>query len=209
MTLSKKLLGFQKKYGFKVSQEFKDLEEHAKAIGQARLLSSALPDADSIWPEASTGQVDAISSYKHIASIEREAGLVQDIAGADADGEMHFWHCSFLQHAYPIAQTYGGDPIVQIAQGKHAGEIYFANHECWYGAPQAIAAGDEEGIEECMLDIEDVLEELGIESVNNLKTDCWVALFSNENLDFMFKLADTFQDFYRYLAGGEGKEEEA
>lgn len=193
MPLSKQLLALQKKHEFQVSAEYAAL---LMAAGATRLLAGGLRDPNEVWPTPSNGEVTYGSRD---IRFHNQAELTAQIVDAD-DGDMGFWHLAFLRHACPVGASGGGDPIVQICRGDHKGEIYFANHECWYGGVQAIATQNEEDLEEFLLDCEDVLEELGIESLNNLDTNTWLSLVSNENLDFMFKIADSLQDLYRHLA---------
>lgn len=188
---------FQKKYGFTIAEEYKTFLESAP--GDSRL-ASELVDAAQIWSKPKAGEVESTSFYDDIARLHLQEGFIEDIAnGEEEGGEMHFWHPAFLRHAYPIGSSGGGDPIVQIASGTHKGEIYFVNHESWYGGAEALASGNEEELEEFMEDIEDVLEELELESLEDLDTDTWIRLFSNENLDFMFLMAKNFQEFYIQL----------
>ncbi len=44
---------------------------------------------------------------------------------ADAD----LWDKAFRAFCYPVAESHGGDPIVEIYKGKAKGKIYFVDHE--------------------------------------------------------------------------------
>lgn len=196
MTLHKKLRTFQKTYRFKFSKECRELFDSGV---KESLFVGKLPPAESIWETPCPGNAYLVSSYKRVNQVFGEDDVIASIAqGEEHDGRMHFWHCSFLRHAYPVAKTILGDPIVQIAQGKHKGQIYLTNHDAWFGAPLVVAKGDEAGIAECP-DTQALMVEQKLESVVELKTNAWVSMMSSRDLDFMFRIAPSLQDFYRYL----------
>ncbi|MEM9861092.1 MAG: BRCT domain-containing protein [Myxococcota bacterium] len=192
----KTLAPIMKRFSFSLCADHRRwLESNA---GQQTHAADALPDPDSIWKRPGQGQVYSEASFRHVASIYGVRDLKKRIADAKG-GSMRFWHTAYLRYGLPVGVTYGGDPIVQIVSGAHQGEIYIANHECWYGFPSDFAAGklrDDDADE-----VEDLLEELGIDSLDEpLDPDAWVALMSNESLDFMWKVADSFEAFFRRTA---------
>ncbi|KAA0078329.1 SMI1/KNR4 family protein [Tardiphaga sp. P9-11] len=39
------------------------------------------------------------------------------------------WHQAFRAFCYPVAESHGGNPVVEIFEGKAKGRIYFVDHE--------------------------------------------------------------------------------
>ena len=57
------------------------------------------------------------------------------LAGAD------LWDKAFRAFCYPVAESSGGDPIVEICKGKAKGKIYFVDHEVLPDTDGLIDAG--------------------------------------------------------------------
>ncbi|MEM7604603.1 MAG: hypothetical protein AAF411_04535, partial [Myxococcota bacterium] len=67
--------------------------------------------------------------------------------------------------------------------------IYFSNHETWSDT-QFINSADADERAELEEEIEDAMEELGIESVGNLAPEQVLALMTHDSLDALTCIAD-------------------
>lgn len=92
-----------------------------------------------VWPKATgkaephAGGPDDEHWANEVAEIYGVSALDRLYAKAGSDGGCHLWNVCLLPHAYLVARTHGGDPIVQVTRGKHAGKILLTNHETYYG----------------------------------------------------------------------------
>lgn len=123
---------------------------------------------------------------------------------AKKDGDCHFWNVRFLPHAYVIARTAGGDPIVQVTRGKHAGKVLLTNHESYYGFFEhlrvMLPSADEQ---EFLSETGRVLKKLGV-LFPKLGTDAFVDFLLHPNFDGAVVLAASFAEFYAELGAVRG-----
>ena len=153
------------------------------------------------WDGSASGAPESppmIDDVPGVFSLEDFSSALEADEDADDPGELHFWHRNLLQHAYVIAKSYGGDPVVQVARGQHAGKVLLTNHEAWHGGFQFLA-GIPEGEE---FDAEDFAEAAGLESLEDLRglsTDQVVEILLSEELDGAIQLGNSFAEFHRNL----------
>lgn len=110
----------------------------------------------------------------------------------DEDNELYFWTVPLLEHAYIIGKGYGGDPIIQVTQGKHKGEIYIVDHEIFYGFYEYFGSTNEDDIKEIESEFSD--EELQGLDLRNLTTDQIMGVFTEELLGL---IANNFKEFVK------------
>ncbi|MEM9865956.1 MAG: hypothetical protein AAF938_30415 [Myxococcota bacterium] len=181
-------------YGFRCRDDYRRLVEWAEANG--RLDPSAplggqcieLDEGVDSLPTNAAGDANQqiFALCRDISQLYGTGRLWQEIQDGAEAGDMNGWHHRFLPIAYPIGQTYSGDVIVQaVATGK----IYFSNHETWSDT-QFINSADADERAELEEEIEDAMEELGIESVGNLAPEQVLALMTHDSLDALTCIAD-------------------
>ena len=146
------------------------------------------------WEGSAAGTPESPAMIGEVPGLFSEEELVAHLS----ENKLYFWHHKLLQHAYVIAKSYGGDPVVQVARGKHAGKVLLTNHENLYGGFQFLAevpAGDRD-------DAEEFAEAAGLESLDELaelSTDQVVEILLNEELDGAIELGQSFAAFHRNL----------
>lgn len=153
------------------------------------------------WPGVSEASNEMTEEKMKVAD---KTGMYSDVANLypprlSEKKSDRFWHERLNAHAYPIGNTYGGDPIVQATTGKHAGKIFLTNHECWHGSFEHLLSGSEEGQRELEEEFEDAMEELELTSLASLTTDQLLDFMMHEGLDGNCLLANDFREFYRNL----------
>jgi hypothetical protein len=115
---------------------------------------------------------------------------------ADGDGDLGFWHRALQKHAYIIGASEGGDPIVQVASGKHAGKILLTDHELYYENFRALTLEDPTAVANFNLLYSDTLAAIGRTSIADLDTDGVIDLLLHSTVDGPIVLADSFGVFY-------------
>jgi hypothetical protein len=154
------------------------------------------------WPGVTTpGKVPKNADWlDDIAEIVGSSQLSRQLA--QKRPALHFWDQRLLRHAYPIARSHGGDPIVQVTSGRHAGHILRTNHENWFGFFDALAAlgshargGDDSDFVD---EAGPVLRKLGYKG-GAPTTDQVVGVLLHRDFDGATRLARSFRELYAVL----------
>lgn len=206
--MSKRLRALEKRRRFTFRDDYRELMTHVASTTWTRV------DRCVAWPPVSVpsrplskkelDERDATHFYQHVAGLYGIADLEKmyvDVAKADG-GDIGFWHVKLLKHAYVVGASAGGDPIVQVTTGKHAGKIFLTNHESYSGLTNLIARADADAFEELRAEYQDVLDGVGVRSRSALRaitTDQLFDLLGAESVDGNVLLANSFADFYAKL----------
>lgn len=144
-----------------------------------------------------------------IAEIHGIAALDKLYGKADKDGECHFWNLRFLPHAYVVARSMEGDPIVQVARGRHAGKILRIDHESYHGFLEHLCALIPSASEaEFLAETARNWKKLGV-TIPKLGTDAFVGFLLHGDFDAAELLASSFAEFYGELGRIRGAHEVA
>ena len=111
-----------------------DLEEHIKMVGAKEMQKTAkLPSdkEDKEWID----DVDELFG----ANTEKYTDLIPD-TGEPYD---HFYDVAFGKFFYPIGKDGGGNPMVQLAAGKHKGKLGMLDHETYHGGLDSLITMEE------------------------------------------------------------------
>jgi hypothetical protein len=123
---------------------------------------------------------------------------------AKADGDLGFWNLRLVPHAYVIAKTYGGDPIVQVARGRHAGKVLYTNHESYHGFFEHLASMiPTEEQREFFAETRQVWKKLGFVP-STVDTDQIVEFLLHKSFDGATVIASSVKDFYAQLGQARG-----
>ncbi|MBX3201190.1 MAG: hypothetical protein KF894_23830 [Labilithrix sp.] len=135
-------------------------------------------------------EVSAIYGTDAMAAIYRKAGR---------GGDLGFWNLRLVPHAYLVGKTYSGDPIVQVARGRHAGRVLLTNHESYHGFFEHLAAlvpTDEQL--EFFSETKRVWKKLGF-TPSAITTDQIVDFLLHAGFDGAQVIAPSFAEFYAEL----------
>lgn len=104
----------------------------------------------------------------------RASKQVREVYGLEALelGTHAFWEPKLFVHAYPIAESRSGDPIVQVASGRYAGKVFLTNHEGYHELVQPL-----------------------LRAKKALTTDQLFDRLTKKNLDVLVYLGDRFGAF--------------
>lgn len=174
------------------------------------------------WPGVTTpGKIPKDADWiRDVTEILGASDLTKQLA--QKRPSLHFWDQRLLRHAYPVARTAGGDPIVQVTIGRHAGHILRVGHESWDGFFEQLATlgakrrADEDDYDEFQDEAGPVLRRLGYKG-GAPTTDQVVGVLLHRDFDGATRLARSFREFYAALwrarqsapAGGKAKQAKA
>jgi len=157
------------------------------------------------WPGVTTpGKVPEGADWiDDVAEIVGASDLTKQLV--QKRPSLHFWDQRLLRHAYPVARTVGGDPIVQVTSGRHAGHILRVGHESWDGFFEQLAtlgtqhrADDADDYDEFQDEAGPVLRRLRYRG-GAPSTDQVVGVLLHRDFDGATRLARSFREFYAAL----------
>ncbi|HEX5475005.1 MAG TPA: hypothetical protein VFX12_10120 [Vicinamibacterales bacterium] len=154
------------------------------------------------WPRVTTpGKAPARANWLgDVAEITGASDLTRQLV--QKRPSLHFWDQRLLRHAYPVARTHGGDPIVQVTSGRHAGHILLTNHDNWDGFFERLAtlgtrrpAAHDEEYDDFQDEAGPVLRRLGYKG-GAPTTDQVVGVLLHRDFDGATRIARSFRELY-------------
>ncbi len=150
------------------------------------------------WPGVTTpGRAPGADWVDDVAEVFGAEALCRQLAKKRP--QLHFWDQRLLRHAYPVARTMGGDPIVQVAGGRLAGHVLRTNHENWDGFFEHLAKLGERRVDDDFeAEAGPLLRRLGYVS-GAPTTDQVIGVLLHRRFDGATRLTKSFADFYRAI----------
>lgn len=151
-----------------------DLEEHVKMMEAKELRKMAKMPSDKDDKE----WIDDVNELFG-ANTEKYSDLIP----STGEPYNHFYDVAFGRFFYPLGKDGGGNPIVQIAAGKHKGKLGMLDHEVYHGGMESL------------IDMDDV-EDLEV-PFNDLKTaDVDAVIDYCEEAGFLGIYDESFNDYF-------------
>lgn len=109
----------------------------------------------------------------------------------------YFWDKRLSPYVYVIGRTYEDDPILQVARGKHAGQILLFDHESYYGSFEELAklVGGERPSPAFWKRAQPIMARRGYTS-GRPTADQVVAVLLDEKLDGAERISGSFDELY-------------
>lgn len=151
-----------------------DLEEHVRMSGEKELRKFAKMPTD----KEDKQWIDDVNGFFG-ANTEKHTNLIP----SSGEAYNHFYDVKFGRFFYPIGKDGGGNPMVQIAAGKHKGKLGMLDHEVYYGGMNSLIS---------MEDVEDL--EVPFDDLKTADVD--VVIDYCKEAGFLAIFDESFNDYF-------------